>query len=69
MEKHRLSGLKMSALLGINNKSLARWEKGIGTPQAESKKKIMACKNMSKLAVRKILKELDAKKKAIATVK
>jgi len=61
-KKHGLSGLKMAALLGINNKSLARWEKGIGTPQAESKKKILAFKNMSKLAVRKMLKELNAKK-------
>jgi len=61
-KKHGLSVLKMAALMGISNKSLDRWEKGIGSPQTESKKKLLAFKKLSKSEVRKILKELKAKK-------
>jgi len=61
-KKHGLSVLKMAALLDISNKSLDRWEKGIGTPQTESKKKILAFRKLSKSEVRKMLKELKAKK-------
>jgi DNA-binding transcriptional regulator YiaG len=61
-KKHGLSALKMAALLGINHKSIARWEKGIGVPQTDSKKKLLAFKNMTKTEVKKMLNELDAKK-------
>ena len=50
-KKHGLSVLKMAQLLDINNKSLDRWEKGIGKPQSESKKKLLAFKKLSKSEV------------------
>ena len=61
-KKHGLSVLKMAELLDISNKSLDRWEKGIGKPQSESKKKILAFKNLSKSEVRKMLAALKTKK-------
>ena len=61
-KKHGLSVLKMAALLDISNKSLDRWEKGIGTPQTESKKKLLAFKKLSRSEVKKMLNELKAKK-------
>lgn len=61
-KKHGLSVLKMAELLDINNKSLDRWEKGIGKPQAESKKKLLAFKKLSKSEVRKMLAALKTKK-------
>jgi histone H1/5 len=63
-KKHGLSALKMAALLGINHKSIGRWEKGVGVPQTELKKKLLAFKNMTKSEVKKMVKELDAKKTA-----
>jgi len=73
-KKHGLSVLKMAQLLDINNKSLDRWEKGIGKPQAESKKKLLAFKKLSKSEVKKMLaalntKKVEAAKPAKATVK
>lgn len=69
-KKHALSVLKMAQLLKITNKSLDRWEKGIGTPQADSKKKILAFKKLSKVEVRKMLQALKAGKvKTTETVK
>ena len=65
-KKHGLSVLKMAQLLDINNKSLDRWEKGIGKPQSESKKKILAFKKLSKSEVKKMLAALKPKKVAIA---
>jgi len=60
----------MAQLLKITNKSLDRWEKGIGTPQAESKKKILAFKKLSKIEIRKMLQDLKARKvKTTQTVK
>jgi len=61
-KKHGLSVLKMAELLDINNKSLDRWEKGIGKPQFESKKKLLAFKKLSKSEVRKMLAALKTKK-------
>jgi len=61
-KKHGLSVLKMAQLLDINNKSLDRWEKGIGKPQSESKKKLLAFKKFSKSEVRKMLAALKTKK-------
>ena len=61
-KKHGLSLLKMAQLLDINNKSLDRWEKGIGKPQAESKKKLLAFKKRSKSEVKKMLAALKTKK-------
>ncbi len=61
-KKHGLSVLKMAELLDISNKSLARWEKGIGKPQSESKKKLLAFKKLSKSEVRKMLAGLKTKK-------
>ena len=61
-KKHGLSVLKMAELLDISNKSLDRWEKGIGKPQAESKKKLLAFKKLSKSEVRKMLATLKTKK-------
>ena len=61
-KKHGLSILKMAQLLDINNKSLDRWEKGIGKPQSESKKKLLAFKKLSKSEVRKMLAALKTKK-------
>ena len=73
-KKHGLSVLKMAQLLDINNKSLDRWEKGIGKPQAESKKKLLAFKKLSKSEVKKMLaalktQKVEAAKPAKATVK
>ena len=61
-KKHGLSVLKMAQLLDINNKSLDRWEKGIGKPQAESKKKLLAFKKLSKFEVKKMLAALKSQK-------
>ena len=61
-KKHGLSILKMAQLLDINNKSLDRWEKGIGKPQSESKKKLLAFRKLSKSEVRKMLAALKTKK-------
>ena len=61
-KKHGLSILKMAQLLDINNKSLDRWEKGIGKPQAESKKKLLAFKKLSKSEVKKMLAALKTQK-------
>jgi len=61
-KKHGLSVLKMAQLLDINNKSLDRWEKGIGKPQSESKKKLLAFKKLSKSEVRKMLAALKTQK-------
>ena len=61
-KKHGLSVLKMAELLDISNKSLDRWEKGIGKPQSESKKKLLAFKKLSKSEVRKMLAALKTKK-------
>ncbi len=61
-KKHGLSRLKMAKLLGINHKSIGRWEQEKGVPQSESKKKLLAFKAMTKSAVSKMLKELIAKK-------
>ena len=61
-KKHGLSILKMAQLLDINNKSLDRWEKGIGKPQAESKKKLLAFKKLSKSEVKKMLAALKSQK-------
>ena len=60
-KKHGLSMLKMAALLNFDNKSIGRWEQGKGAPQASSKKKLLAFKNMSKSEVKKMIKEFDAK--------
>jgi len=71
-KKHGLSMLKMAALLDFDHKSIGRWEQGKGAPQASSKKKLLAFKNMTKSEVKKMIKELDAKttaapaKKAVA---
>ncbi|OGV38860.1 MAG: hypothetical protein A2020_13105 [Lentisphaerae bacterium GWF2_45_14] len=65
-KKHGLSVLKMAQLLDINNKSLDRWEKGIGKPQSESKKKLLAFKKLSKSEVRKMLAALKSKKVKVA---
>jgi len=61
-KKHGLSVLKMAELLDISNKSLDRWEKGIGKPQSESKKKLLAFRKLSKSEVRKMLAALKTKK-------
>ena len=61
-KKHGLSVLKMAELLDISNKSLDRWEKGIGKPQSESKKKILAFRKLSKSEVRKMLAALKTQK-------
>jgi len=61
-KKHGLSVLKMAELLDISNKSLDRWEKGIGKPQSESKKKLLAFKKLSKSEVKKMLAALKTKK-------
>ncbi len=65
-KKHNLSMLKMAALLELNHKSIARWEKGTGKPQADSKKKLLVFKSLSKTEVKKMLAELDAKQPAPA---
>ena len=61
-KKHGLSVLKMAELLDISNKSLDRWEKGIGKPQSESKKNLLAFKKLSKSEVKKMLAALKTKK-------
>ena len=66
-KKFGLSRLKMAALLDINNKSIARWEEGIGEPKSNSRAKLLALRKMSKRDIKKHLQDLKAAKKVETT--
>jgi len=59
-KKFGLSRLKMGQLLGINNKSIARWEEGVGEPKSNSRAKLLALRKMSKRDIKKHLQDLKA---------
>jgi DNA-binding transcriptional regulator YiaG len=67
-KKFGLSRLKMAKLLGINNKSIARWEEGIGEPKSNSKTKLIALRKMTKRDIKKHLQDLKATAKTEKTV-
>lgn len=67
-KKFGLSRLKMGQLLGINNKSIARWEEGIGEPKSNSKTKLIALRKMTKRDIKKHLQDMKATAKTEKTV-
>ena len=67
-KKFGLSRLKMAQLLGINNKSISRWEEGIGEPKTNSRTKLISLRKMTKRDVKKQLQELKAANKVKKTV-